>query len=80
LAVKELNETGVVVTNICCDNAASNISMLNKLGAKMIDPENLKPTIDLTNAEGESIFVVLDTSHLIKVKIIIIIIFSMFTL
>ena len=66
------------MTNICCDNAASNISMLNKLGAKMIDSENLKPTIDLTNAVGESIFVVLDTSHLIKVKFIIYLFFQCF--
>jgi hypothetical protein len=54
------------LTNLCCDNAASNTAALNLLGAALLDPEKLKVSIDKVNAAGEPIFIVLDPSHLIK--------------
>ena len=52
--------------NIVSDNATSNISMFNHLGAKISDPDNLKVTIEIRNILGEYIVVVIDTSHVIK--------------
>jgi hypothetical protein len=66
LAIDHLNDTDVILTNLCCDNAASNTAALNMLGAALLDADQLKVTIDKTNIIGEPIFVVLDTSHLIK--------------
>ncbi len=37
LAVKCVNETGTVITNITTDNATSNVAMLNLLGARLTD-------------------------------------------
>ena len=56
------NAANVILTNLCCDNAASNTAALHLLGAALLDCEHLKVTIDKMNG----IFVVLDTSHLIK--------------
>jgi hypothetical protein len=66
LAIDHLNDANVILTNLCCDNAASNTAALNKLGAALLDCDRLKVTIDKTNAVGEPIFVIFDTSHLIK--------------
>ena len=66
LAVDHLNDANVILTNLCCDNAASNTAALHLLGAALLDCEHLKVTIDKMNGIGEPIFVVLDTSHLIK--------------
>jgi hypothetical protein len=54
------------LTNLCCENAASNTAALNLLGAALLDTEKLKMNIDKVNAVGEPIFIVLDPSHLIK--------------
>ena len=61
-----LNETGVIVTNVTCDNAASNITALTLLGAKLSKFEELKVTLNLENMLQVPIFVILDTCHLMK--------------
>ena len=66
MAADYVNPTKVILTNVVCDNAASNIAALQILGAKLSYHDNLKPHLDVTNACGEKIYVVLDTSHLIK--------------
>jgi hypothetical protein len=66
LAIDHLSEANVILINLCCDNAASNTAALNHLGAAVSDSERLKVTIDRINLIGEPIFVILDTSHLIK--------------
>ena len=66
LAIDHLSEANVILINLCCDNAASNTAALNHLGAAVSDSERLKVTIDRINLVGEPIFVILDTSHLIK--------------
>jgi len=66
VAVDHLNDSTVVLTNLCCDNAPSNTAALHLLGAALLDSEKLKVKLDKVNAVGEPIFVVLDTSHLIK--------------
>jgi hypothetical protein len=64
--VDHLNDAKVVLTNLCCDNAAANSAALHILGAALLDSDRLKVTIDKTNVVHEPIFVVFDTSHLIK--------------
>lgn len=66
LAIDFLNESGVVVTNLTCDNAASNISMLNMLGASVSDHCKIKCSLDAVNILGIPILVVLDPCHLLK--------------
>jgi hypothetical protein len=66
LAIKYLNETGIVVTNITADNAATNVAMFNFLGARLTNADNLKVTLDLENSVGEPICVIIDPSHVIK--------------
>ena len=61
-----LNETGVRVTNVTCDNAASNITALTLLGAKLSKLKELKVTLNLENTLQVPIFVILDTCHLMK--------------
>ena len=60
------NAANVILTNLCCDNAASNTAALHLLSAALLDSENLKVTIDKINGISEPIVVVLDSSHLIK--------------
>lgn len=60
-----INESGVIVTSLTFDGAASNFSMCEKLGADFSDPHNLKPQFDhpITN---EPIFIYVDPCHMIK--------------
>ena len=60
-----LNETGIVIVNITCDNPVSNWSMFNNLGAKLYQPEP-KVTLDVKNILGIPIFAILDVCHLLK--------------
>lgn len=66
LCIEAINSTNAVVTNITCDNNASNIAMLQLLGAKVSNAEDLKTFVNLKNVIDEEIYVILDTSHLIK--------------
>jgi hypothetical protein len=66
LAIKYLNETGIVVTSITSDNASSNVAMFNFLGARVSNAANLKVTLDILNSICEPICVVIDPSHVIK--------------
>jgi len=65
LAIDQLNETGIVVTNVTADNAQSNITMFHLLGANLNDPENLKVTLNLLNVQGKPIVVIQDVSHIV---------------
>jgi hypothetical protein len=59
--------TNIILNNLCCDNAASDMySCYEDPGAALLDCDLLKMTIDKTSAVDEPIFVVLDTSNLIK--------------
>jgi hypothetical protein len=49
LAASYLNETGAVLTNITCDNAASNLSAIRLLSGNVNIHTNLKPFLDLQN-------------------------------
>ena len=64
-AIEKLNQTGVVITSITCDNTQVNITMLNNLGAR-ISANNMKVTLDKKNSENKPIFVIMDVAHLIK--------------
>ena len=66
LGVEYVNQTGVVITNITCDNATSNITALTLLGAKLSRYEDLKVTIDIQNTMNIPIFVIMDACHLVK--------------
>ena len=66
LAIENLNESGIIVTNLTCDNAASNISALTILGARISCLNDLKVTLNQKNCLGEPIYVILDTCHLMK--------------
>ena len=66
LEIENLNESGAIVTNITCNNAASNITALTLLGARISRIGDLKVTIDPKNCLGEEICVILDTCHLMK--------------
>ena len=61
----QLNETGVVVMSLTCDNAANNWTMLSELGAKLTF-NGMNTKLDLTNVLGLPLFVTLDVCHLIK--------------
>ena len=65
LAVNEVNSTRAVITSITSDNAGSNLTMFNKLGAKLSDPNDIKTTLNIKNCMGEFIHVVIDPSHAI---------------
>ena len=58
-----LNETGIVVVNVTCDNPSTNWAMMKKLGAKL-DSLDLKVT--KLNILGIPILVIFDVCHLIK--------------
>ena len=66
MGIDAVNQTSVILVNIVCDNASSNVSMLNNLGANISDHNNLKVTLDITNILGQPVLVILDISHLIK--------------
>ena len=65
MAISKLNETGVVVMNVTCDNPPVNHSMMENLGAK-ISVEHMKVTLDIVNSIGKSIYCTLDGMHLLK--------------
>ena len=48
LAVDQLNETGIILTNLTADKAQSNITIFHLLGANINDPDNLKVTLNLS--------------------------------
>ena len=60
-----LNETGIVVVNVTCDNPSTNWAMMKKLRAKL-DSLDLKVTLDKLNILGIPILVIFDVCHLIK--------------
>ena len=64
-AISKLNEIGVVITSVTCDNTQVNITMLNCLGAN-VHSNNMKVTLKEKNVEKNPIFVLLDAAHLIK--------------
>ena len=66
MAIVYINETGAVLTNITLDNAATNISMLNMLGANVSDHTQLKSSTDEKNCLGIPIVVLLDPCHILK--------------
>ena len=66
LTIENLNRTGAVLVNIVSDNATSNLSMFEHLGAKLTNPDSLKVTLDEKNVLDEHILTIIDTSHLIK--------------
>lgn len=66
LAISYVNETGALLTNITCDNAATNLSSLRLLGANVSNHLNLKVSLDLTNVMNIPILVVLDPCHILK--------------
>ena len=66
LAISYLNEMGAVVTNITCDNAASNLATIRLLGANISSHVNLKTSLDLHNVMDIPILVILDPCHILK--------------
>ena len=66
IAISLLNETKVVITNITCDNAASNLSSIRILGGSVNDYRKLKCSIDIRNVLNIPIFVILDPCHILK--------------
>lgn len=65
VAIVKLNETGIIVTSVVCDNPSNNWAMMEHLGAKLYRNEP-KVTLDLRNNMGIPVFVVFDVCHLIK--------------
>ena len=61
-----LNETGVVLMGITCDNPPSNWKCMELLGADFHDPNNLEVTLSLKNILDIPILVIFDVCHLIK--------------
>lgn len=59
------HEHGINVCNVTFDGASSNITMVEKLGAKIHDYKNLKTYIKHP-VSGEQITVMLDACHMIK--------------
>lgn len=66
LATSYLNETGAVITNITCDNAAANLAAIRLLGGNVSQHTNLKTSIDLRNVMGIPLLVILDPCHILK--------------
>lgn len=64
-AIALLNETGIVVVSVTCDNPATNWSMMTKLGAKLSSPDP-KVSLDLKNILNVPILVIFDVCHLLK--------------
>ena len=65
-AIHLLNETGVVLMGITCDNPPSNWKCMELLGADFHDPNNLEVTLSLKNILDIPILVIFDVCHLIK--------------
>jgi hypothetical protein len=63
LATSYLSETGVIITNITCDNAAANLAAIRLLGGNVSQHTNLKTSIDLQNVMGIPLLVILDPCH-----------------
>jgi len=66
LATSYVNETGAILTNMTCDNAASNLSTLRLLGGNVNNYSNMKFSLDLRNSMGIPILIVLDPCHILK--------------
>ena len=66
LAITYLNETGAILISVTMDNAASNISMIHKLGGSISDASKLKCSIQEKNILQIPILVILDPSHILK--------------
>jgi hypothetical protein len=66
LAISYLNDTGAVVTNITCDNAASNLTTIRLLGGKVQNHLNLDPSLTVKNVLDMPIYAILDPCHILK--------------
>jgi hypothetical protein len=66
LATSYVNETGAIITNITCDNAASNLATIRLLGGIVSNPTNIKPFLDLRNVIDIPILIILDPCHILK--------------
>ena len=65
IAVEQLNEAGVVVVNVTCDNPTTNWSMLQGLGASL-RASNLNVKLKLYNTLGLPIYAIPDAVHCLK--------------
>lgn len=65
IAIEKLNETGVVVMSLTCDNPSNNWTMLKEMGAKLTC-DGLKTALDIVNILGYPIYATPDVCHLIK--------------
>ena len=65
-AVEKLNDTGIILTNITCDNPLVNVSMMQKLGANFDDIDNMKVSLDVLNSANKNIYSTFDAVHLLK--------------
>lgn len=65
IAVEQLNEVGVVIVNLTCDNPTTNWSMLHGLGANL-KANNLKVNLSLENTLGLPIYSIPDVVHCLK--------------
>ncbi len=66
LATSYLSETGAIITNITCDNAATNLATIRLLGGNVSSHTNLKISLDLLNVLNIPILVILDPCHILK--------------
>jgi hypothetical protein len=66
LATSYLNDTGAIITNMTCDNAASNLATIRLLGGNVSNHMNLKASLDLVNVLDIPIMVILDPCHILK--------------
>ena len=65
IAVEKLNETGVNVVNLTCDNPTNNWAMLESLGATL-KHDNVQTKLRIRNILNKCILATLDACHLIK--------------
>ena len=66
LAVVYLNETGAILLNLTMDNAATNVSMINILGANVSCYSKLRISTQERNILNIPILVILDPCHVLK--------------
>lgn len=66
MAISLLNETGVVVVAVTCDNPSCNWKMMENLGANLSNADHLKVTLRLNNVIHVPILVIFDVGHLLK--------------
>jgi hypothetical protein len=66
LATSYVYETGAIITNITCDNVASNLAITCLLGDIVCNPMNIKPSLDLQYVIDIPILIILDPCHILK--------------